>query len=144
MSTTPYLTRGQVQMTPRFVVDKITDIETKLGSSATITPGAETSNVIVAAIQLNDNSGKKVAVARQVTVWISDTAGAVPSGTAPNGATSITTGTVLSITTAKVLFNVISDATGLINLSIGESTAKSFYVNVSHGGAITSKIVTFV
>jgi len=143
MATTPYLTRGQVQMNPHFVVDKVTDIETKLGSTATITLGTETSNVIVAAIQLRDNSGAKVAAPRYAKIWISDTAGGATTGTVPNAATSITTGVVIAIPTAKVVFDVISDATGLINLSIGETTAKSFYVNVLHGGAITSKIVTF-
>lgn len=110
----------------------------------TFTAAAEASNAIVVTIQLKDVGGVALAAKARATVWVSDTAGGVPSATAPNAATSFTTGTLLKETTTKVLWDVVSDATGVLVLSIGETGAKSFYVNVAMGGVVASSAaVTF-
>lgn len=112
-------------------------------STPTFTVGAEAGNAIAVTVQLYDAKGTAVAAKTVVDVWISDTAEAAPTGTAPNGTVSITAGVELKDVTAKVLKKVLTTAAGLFTISIGESTAKSFYLNVAKGDVTASQIVTF-
>lgn len=117
----------------------------KVPGTPTFAIGAESGgNAIVVTITLKDLAGTTKAAVSKATVWISDTAGAAPSGTPPDGATSITTGTQLKELTTKVLFEALSNASGVIGLTITETTAKSFFVNVAQGGVVaSSSAVTF-
>ncbi len=113
----------------------------KIAGTPTIALGAEASHAIVATITLKDLAGTTKAAVSRATVWISDTAGAAPSGTAPNGATSITTGTQLKEVTTKVLFDVLSNSSGVIAVTVTNTTALNFYVNVAYGGVVVSSAV---
>lgn len=147
------LSASDVQSRPNKLRDKLIEFEAKIAGAATFSVAAESSNAIVVTVQLKQNASAvgaiptaakvSIAAATPVDVWISDTAGGVPSGTAPNGTVTVTVGTLLVTTTAKVLHRVVSTAAGALAISIGESTAKSFYLNVAHGGVVSSQIVTF-
>lgn len=129
----------------------INDHATKIDAANVVAPGTpaftvgtEAANAIAVSIQLKDLAGTNLAAKTLATVWISDTAAAAPSGTPPDGTVSVSTGVRLKEDTTKVLHRILSDATGVIALSIGESTAKSFYVNVVVGsGPVASQVVTF-
>lgn len=116
----------------------------KLPGSITFSVGAESANAIITTITVKDMNGDALAAMCPAKVWISDTAAAVPSGTAPNGAVSFTTGVLVKEQTTKVANDVITSATGQIVVSITESTAKSFYINVACGSVVASQVITFV
>lgn len=109
-----------------------------LPGPASITAGAEAANARLVTIQLKNLDGANLAAKAKATVWISATAGGVPAATAPDGAVSVSTGTLLKELTTKVLHEIVSDAAGIIAISITESTAKSFFVNVALGNVVTS------
>lgn len=113
----------------------------KVPGTPTFAIGAETAHARVVTITLKDLAGTTLAAASKATVWISDTAGAAPSGTAPDGATSCTTGTVLKVHTTKVLHEVLSNTSGVIAITLTESTAKNYYVNIAYGGVVASSAV---
>lgn len=110
----------------------------KVPGTPTFALGAEASHARVVTITLKDLAGTTLAAASAAKVWISDTAGAAPSGTPPSGATSITTGVQLKESTTKVLFEALSNSSGVIGITITEATAKSFFVNVAYGGVVAS------
>jgi hypothetical protein len=113
----------------------------KIPGTPTFALGAEADDARVVTITLKDIAGATKAAASPALVWISDTAGAAPSAVAPNGATSITTGTVLAVLTTKVLHLALCNGSGVIALTITETTAKNFYVNVAYGGVVASSAV---
>ncbi len=106
--------------------------------SVTISAAAEASHARAVTCTVNDIAGTAFATNVKATVWVSSTAKGVPAATPPSSTTTFGTGTVLKITTADVLFDVVSSAAGAIVLTITEATAKSFYVNVAVGGVVTS------
>ncbi len=106
--------------------------------SVTISAAAEASHARVVTCTVNDLTATAFATKARATVWVSATAGGVPAATPPSSTTTFGTGTVLKITTADVLFDVVSSAAGVIALTITEATAKSFYVNVAVGGVVAS------
>lgn len=109
-----------------------------LPGTPTFTLGAEIANARIVTIQLKDLNNANLAAKAMATVWVSDTAGGAPSAVAPDGGSAVTTGTLLKEHTAEVLLAAISTAAGVIGLTITESTAKSFFVNVAVGNVVTS------
>ena len=100
--------------------------------------GAEGGNAILVTITLKDANGVALAAAAKATVWLSDTAGAAPSAVAPSGGTAITTGVALKEHTADVLIDAVSNAAGVIGVTITEAGAKSYFVNVAIGNVVAS------
>lgn len=124
--------------------DTINAALVKVPGSASFTAAAEATNAIAVTIQLKDVNGTNLAAKTACKVWLSDTAAAAPSGTAPNGSTSFTTGTTLKEVTTKVLWDVVTDSAGRLVLNITDSGAPTFYVNVACGAVIaSSSAVTF-
>lgn len=109
-----------------------------LPGAAVITATAEVADARVVTVQLKNIDGSNLAAKARATVWISATAGGVPAATPPSSTVSVTAGTLLKEVTTKVLHDVVSDASGVIALSITEAGAKSFYVNVAIGNVVTS------
>jgi hypothetical protein len=110
----------------------------KVPGTPTFSLGSETAHARVVTITLKDLAGTTLAAVSPAKVWVSDTAGAAPSGTPPSGATSVTTGVQLKEVTTKVLFEALSNSSGVIALTVTEATAKSFFVNVAYGGVVAS------
>ncbi len=109
-----------------------------LPGTPTFTLGAEIGDARIVTIQLKDLNGANLAAKAKATVWVSDTAGGAPSAAAPDGGSAISAGTLLKEHTAEVLLDAISTAAGVIGLTITESTAKSFFVNVAVGNVVVS------
>jgi hypothetical protein len=119
-------------------------VTTKIMGTPTLAVGAESANHIDVTITLKDVGGTTLAAVAPATVWVSDTAGAAPSAAAPDGGTTVQTGTQLKAVTAGVLLDVLSSSGGVIVVRLTESTAKTFFVNVAVGGIIASSAaVTF-
>lgn len=131
--------------------DKLDEHDTTLDAADLAVPGtptfsvgAEAANAIVTTVTLKDIQGATLAQAQVCDVWISDTAGAAPTGTVPDGAVSIGgSGIQLKEVTTKVLHRVKASASGTFTVSITESTAKSFYLNVAIGAKVASQQITF-
>lgn len=102
------------------------------------TVGTEVATVISVTITL------PVAGKTAVRLWLSDAAAGAPTGVAPSGGTSVTTGTVLKAHTANVYYDLVSDANGQIVVAVTEAAAKSFYLNVAMPNApVSSQVITF-
>ncbi len=123
-----------------------TDMDRVLASifgTPKLTVAAQSSTHIDVTIQLKDAAGAPLKTAAKATIWLSDTAGAVP-GSAPSGAVTFTAGTVLKEVTTKVLHEVVSTAAGLITIRIIGTAATTTYVNVAAGTkSAASTAVTF-
>jgi hypothetical protein len=114
--------------------------------SVEFTVGAEAAQVINVALQVVDAQG--IALAQQLTLlaWLSDTAGAALTGTAPDGGAVIgTDGVIIVEHTAATLFELLTDADGAVDLDLTESGVDTWYLNVRlPGGAIVSSgAITF-
>jgi len=111
--------------------------------ATTFAVGAEATNAIAVAVQLNDVKGGGLAEKRECLIWLSDTAAAAPSAVAPSGTVAVTGGVVVKEDTAKVAQRVLSGADGKFTVTVTEASAKSYYLNVSHKGRVSSQIITF-
>lgn len=114
--------------------------------SVELTVGAEATNVINVALQVVDGEGMALALQLALFAWLSDTAGAALTATAPSVGTSIgTDGVIIVEHTAETLFELLTDADGVLDLDIEEAGVDTWYLNVRlPGGAIvTSAAITF-
>lgn len=109
-----------------------------------VSAGAETANVITVTIQLRDGALTNLASQRVVRVWLSTSDKGGVTGVAPSGGTAFTTGTVRRTLTTDTDYEVVSNSSGVIVLTITETSAKTFYVMAEHGGPIGSVAATFV
>jgi hypothetical protein len=96
----------------------------------TYTVGAEAGNSINVGIQLEDANGDPIEEIGVVYAYLSDDSGGDGiAATAPDGDVAVgTDGTILAEITADKIFLLQSEADGDIDLDIGESSAKSFYL----------------
>lgn len=100
--------------------------------NATITVGAESTNVRAITIQLKDANGNDISYAEIVTVYVfSDTTKQALATT--GGSTGIaigTDGTILETRVAKKIFEVISEADGDIDLTWTDTATESVVLGV--------------
>lgn len=109
----------------------------------TIAAAAEAGDARVVSITLRDHATTALAAAAKATIWLSDTAGAAPSAVAPSGGSAVTTGVLLKEHTAEVLIEAVSNASGVIGVTITEVGVKSYFVNVAFGTKVASLEVAF-
>lgn len=108
------------------------------------TVGAEAANVISVTVQLKDCDATNLGAAHVVQAWLSNAAGGAVTGTAPSGAVSATTGTIIREWTSKTHMALASDSSGVIVLSIEEAGAATWYLNVEYQGKLfSSGAITF-
>jgi len=123
------------------IVDALIDgygdqLSAGLGSGWTIdiTPGAEAGDVINVQLEVFDAEGNPAEEVRHLVAWLSDTAGAAPTTTAPDGDVAVGgAGVILIEHTADIYFELLTDANGELDLDIGESGAATWYLNVVQG-----------
>ena len=108
--------------------------------SVELTVGAEAADVINVALQVVDGKGMDLAQQLALFAWLSDTAGAAVTATAPSAGTAIgTDGVIIVEHTAETILELLTDADGQLDLDIGEAGADTWYLNVRlPGGAIVS------
>ena len=122
----------------------------QLQHDASLTPGAEASNVINVAIQIKDDkTGLDSAVRSSVRMYLSDDAnGDSFVATAPSGAVAIgTDGLLVDIGGGtKKVFMLVSEADGDIDVNITEAGAKTLYMILvmPNGRLVASGTITFV
>lgn len=116
-------------------------IATLIAGTPTFVVGAAAGNDITVTATLKDVNAAALGAKAKATVWISDAAGDAPSAAAPDGGVVFGTGTVLKIVTAGVLFEVVSDASGVIALTLTESGVKNYFVNIAIGNVVASSAV---
>lgn len=109
-----------------------------------IQAGSEASDKIGVTVQLEGAIGANLSEKRLVRVWIGDSAAGGETATAPNGGTSVQTGTLLkSITTDKHL-QVITDANGTAVVELTDTGSPTFYLMVEFDSKIfSSSAITF-
>lgn len=123
------------------VVGAITDVPT-----IQFTVGAEAADSINVAIQLSDEKGRDVTELVSFFAWLSDTAAGAVTGTVPDGDVAIgTDGLILLEHTTDIVFELLTSATGAIDLDIGESLADTWYLNIRlpGGQVVSSPAITF-
>lgn len=114
-------------------------------ASASFTIGAEGTNAINVAIQLKDWNGADIAYRAALPWYLSADANGDTISAAPDSGIAIGTDGLLIEWTANVSGLVISESDGDIDVTLTESTAKSFYlVLVLPGGKLAvSGAITF-
>jgi hypothetical protein len=114
--------------------------------SVELTVGGEAADVINVALQVVDAEG--VALAQQLALfaWLSDTAGAAATAAAPSAGTAIgTDGVIIVEHTAEIIFELLTDADGVLDLDIEEAGVDTWYLNVRlpGGSVVSSAAITF-
>lgn len=113
-------------------------LQTKL-LELTITDEDQTDGTSVVSIQATDVGGTDAAEAIMIHLWVSATE--LGAESAITGIT-VDTGTELTTITANAEALIVSSATGLIELTLDNGGAGSFWLNADFGGFITSKEIT--
>jgi hypothetical protein len=102
-------------------------------SASTITLGAGGATTQAAAIQLKDADGNAIAAVQKIRVYVSDdAAGATPATSGCNGAVTVSVGATLKVQTAKLDWDLVTDANGAVTLT---------FDNTGGGGAYTKYVV---
>ncbi len=109
------------------------------------TVGPEIVEAINVSLQVVDVEGNDLAQQLAFLAWLSDTAGAAVTPTAPDGLVIGATGVIIVEHTAYTLIELLTDANGLLDLDITKTGPDTWYLNVRlPGGAIvTSAAITF-
>jgi len=117
------------------------------GYNVVMTVAAEGGNEIDVAVQLNDPEGKALSEVGVVDFYLSDdAAGIIPTAAVPDTGIAVGAAGGVIETLADAAGKLISDATGLVNLVIGDATGTPtwYLVIVSPDGNLTiSDAITF-
>ena len=112
-----------------------------------MTVGVEATNAIDVAVQLNDPHGKALSEVGVVDFYLSDdAAGIIPTAAVPDGGIAVGAAGGVIETLADAAGKLISDADGLVNLVITDTTGTPtwYLVIVSPDGNLTiSDAITF-
>jgi hypothetical protein len=115
--------------------------------SVEFTVGAEAGNNINVALQVVDALGEDITEAKSFFAWLSDAAGGAPTSTAPDNDVVIgTDGTILLEHTADIVFELLTESDGDLDLDIGDTVGTpTFYLNVrlADGSIVSSGAITF-
>ena len=112
---------------------------------AVVTVGAEGTNAINVAIQLRDSNNRDLQAAGAIHAYLADDeGGGVIAASAPDGGWAIGTDGLLIPIVANKAALLVSEADGDIDVTITESTGKTFYlILVFPDGGISSTAITF-
>ncbi len=116
-------------------------------SLSTITLGASGGNTQTATIQLKDSTGANIAAVQKIEVYMAtDALGATPSVSGAAVGVSVTTGALLQALTAKLHFDLITNASGAVALSFDNTGASGPYTDrivlvLPTGGVLVSGLL---
>lgn len=128
-------------------VNAINEIfDSLLVDSAAFSIGSESSDIIRVTVQLKDKSGTNLAIPVRVGAYLSDNSdGSTLAATAPSGGWAIgTSGILLPLVAGKVA-DFVCTSSGVFNVDITETAAKTFYLVVAMplGNLKISSAITF-
>lgn len=115
-------------------------------ASATYTIGLEGSNIINVSVQLKDEKLRAVAVRAGVFAYLSDdAAGDSIVATAPSSGWAIGTNGVLIPVVANKAAQLVTEATGIVDVNITEAGVKTVYLVLvmPDGGLVVSGAITW-
>jgi hypothetical protein len=116
------------------VVEDIYSNGAKLANNITCTLAAGASNTTTCTITVKDSAGTAIAAVHTLEVFISRSAtGQGLTATAASGALTATTGAILTALTAKKHISAVTDANGVLVLSLVDSakTEGEYFVAVN-------------
>jgi hypothetical protein len=130
------------------VTENLAQMQADLGINWTVSivVGAEAADVINVALQVEDAEGNALAEQKSFLAWLSDTAVAALTGTAPSAGTAIgTDGIIIVEHTAETLFELLTDSAGVLDLDIGEAGIDTWFLNIrlADGSIVSSATITF-
>lgn len=110
------------------------NLPTSIASSATSTVAVatETGDAIAVTLTLKNPAGTALAAVRDVTCWLSSSASTGAVASDDSITVTATTGSLITEHTDDLLFYAVTDATGVLVLSVahaGNSTAKYLWVS---------------
>jgi hypothetical protein len=118
--------------------------EDALGGLPLLTAGAEAADAIQVTIQVRDFAGNNLAERREITVILTDTQYGAETATAPDTGVTIDTGTVRKELTAGKQWRLLTDASGVAQLTISHAAgAATWYVEAALNGRVGSVAATF-
>jgi hypothetical protein len=123
--------------------DDVAEAQPLVAGTPGISVAAQSGTHRDATVQLKDATGTALAAKAVARIWISDAAAGALTASAPAGGVSFTTGTGLSLTANK-MYDVVSDATGVIVVRLTDATSPvntTWYVNVAIGLCVVSAAV---
>lgn len=124
--------------------DRLSDTVADLIPQVDISVGSESGDTIEVTVQVRDCQNNDNANRFVVHAWLADGQYGAETTTAPGGTVSWTTGTAIEEITAKKRWTTVTDATGAAVLSIGETGAATWYLNVEVDGRVyASSAITF-
>lgn len=101
-----------------------------VSDQSTITLGAAAGTAQVATIQAKDELGANVAAVQRLEVYLcTDAVGATPSSAGANGTVSVTTGALLKAHTAKLHFEVMTNASGAAAITFDNAAGGAAYTD---------------
>jgi hypothetical protein len=99
-------------------------------SLSTITNGVPAGSLQSVTIQLNDSTGTAIAAVQVIHVYMAtDSAGAVPSTVGVGSSVTVTTGALLKAQTAKLYFDIVTNASGQAVLSFDNTGGGNVYTD---------------
>jgi predicted RecA/RadA family phage recombinase len=102
---------------------------THIASTSTATPGATGTSQDIT-IQLKDLAGDNIAAVQKIRAYMcTDAAGATPSATGCNGNVTASTGAILAALTAKLDFDIVTDATGAAVINFDNAGGGDVYAD---------------
>ena len=117
--------------------------KTAVTGAPTLTAGTETANAIQVTIQAKDASGADLSARVLMRVLIADSQWGGEASAAPSGGVAIDTGQLWQTITAGKQFVILSNGSGQVQLTLTESTAKTFWVHGEHAGRVAAASVAF-
>lgn len=101
-----------------------------LSDQSTVVVAAPSGTTQTITITLKNSAGTTIAAVQSVDAYFcTDAAGATPSGTGAGTSVTATTGAVISAHTAKLHLALVSDANGVIVLSVDNASGGGTYTN---------------
>jgi hypothetical protein len=106
---------------------------------------AEGGDEIVVELEVFDAEGNPLEEVRHLVAWLSDAAAGAPTAVAPDADVVISPGVPLIEHTTDIYFELLTDANGEADFTIGDTGTPTFYLNVVQGdGTIfSSTAITF-
>lgn len=138
---------GTASEVPMLSTAILASVFANVQGTPTFTIGNEASHARIVTVQLNDINGAAIAFKTLVHVWFSDAAADAVTATGPDGtiAISASSGVIVETVSDKKVYNVMTGATGQFKLTITNSGAVSWYMNVAlaDGRVFSSAVIAF-